>query len=202
MISRSRHLQPHDFPTVPWKNGKGSSKELACDTNDPFRWRLTQSPLTEGGPFSQYPGYDRHLALLRGGPVTLYQSDGKSRRLIPLEWFAFSGDHPMRSEVVTRGEDLNVFTLRKKAKASVFTMKAASEDELQLPLNGQEHFIYLIDGDLMLQDPNDGKSGKEFHVVAGDLFWLSRTDKKELLNLRVIAQTSITYAWIVVRLSV
>lgn len=56
---------------MPWKNGGGSTLELAVeppggDLASGFRWRLSSAEVTESGPFSAFPGLERWLFLLDG----------------------------------------------------------------------------------------------------------------------------------------
>lgn len=55
---------------VPWKNGRGVTSEIAVDpagaSLTTMRWRLSAAPVTEPGPFSLFPGYERLLTLLEG----------------------------------------------------------------------------------------------------------------------------------------
>src|SRR5690242_2263309 len=71
-------LHPHDYRTMKWKNGKGSTAEIAIFppeaqfSEDPFFWRLSSARVTEGGPFSDFPGYHRYLTLLKGEGLKLH----------------------------------------------------------------------------------------------------------------------------------
>ena len=83
-------------PSTPWKNGGGSTQELACwppgaDMNS-FEWRVSLATVDRPGPFSVFPGIDRQIMLLSGDGLHL-RSPGWEHRLEP-RWqpFAFSGD--------------------------------------------------------------------------------------------------------------
>lgn len=66
---------PESFRRVPWKNGLGTTLELATDTPASdglaWSWRLSLAEVPTAGPFSQYPGIDRHLACLDGAGLSL-----------------------------------------------------------------------------------------------------------------------------------
>ena len=55
-------------PPVPWKNGGGSTRELACwppgAGMDSFAWRVSVATIARPGPFSAFPGVDRQIMLL------------------------------------------------------------------------------------------------------------------------------------------
>ena len=61
--------------TLPWKNGSGSTTEIAIDppsaTFDDFHWRISLATISENGPFSVFPGVERTLALVDGHGLTL-----------------------------------------------------------------------------------------------------------------------------------
>ena len=60
---------------VPWKNGAGSTTEIAVFPQDAgftdFDWRVSLATIGADGPFSVFPGVDRTLALVEGHGVTL-----------------------------------------------------------------------------------------------------------------------------------
>jgi len=83
-------------PSMPWKNGGGSTQELACwppgaDMNS-FEWRVSLATVDRPGPFSVFPAIDRQIMLLGGDGLHL-RSPGWEHRL-DQRWqpFAFSGD--------------------------------------------------------------------------------------------------------------
>ena len=60
---------------VPWKNGGGSTTEIAIGPPDSgfedFDWRVSLATIDKDGAFSQFPGVDRTLALVEGHGMTL-----------------------------------------------------------------------------------------------------------------------------------
>ncbi len=60
---------------VPWKNGGGSTTEIAIGPPDSgfedFDWRVSLATIEKDGAFSQFPGVDRTLALVEGHGMTL-----------------------------------------------------------------------------------------------------------------------------------
>ena len=59
-----------DYRTMPWKNGGGSTTELAIFPEDAkldhFIWRLSTASVNTAGPFSHFSQIDRTLAILSG----------------------------------------------------------------------------------------------------------------------------------------
>ena len=60
---------------VPWKNGGGSTTEIAIGPPDAgfedFDWRVSLATIEKDGAFSLFPGVDRTLALVEGHGMTL-----------------------------------------------------------------------------------------------------------------------------------
>jgi len=67
-------IPPEQFKTIPWKNGKGKTIELAINeggTLDNFDWRLSIATVSEDGEFSDFSGYSRSLVLISGNGIDL-----------------------------------------------------------------------------------------------------------------------------------
>lgn len=60
---------------VPWKNGGGSTTEIAIGPPDSgfedFDWRVSLATIEKDGAFSSFPGVDRTLALVEGHGMSL-----------------------------------------------------------------------------------------------------------------------------------
>lgn len=193
------HLTPAQYSVQPWKNGKGSTQEIAKGEGEPFPWRLSWAAVPESGPFSAFPGYDRSLTLISGGPMQL-SHDGKApRRLSALQAHVFRGEAVTVATVEAAAEDFNLFTLREKARGAVYPARLAQGEELQFSLQRTEHFFFCVEGTVELLDPN---SGKTFRMGSGETLRASREEgKTEFLNLRAISKDgSALGLWIVVSL--
>lgn len=71
-----RIVRRADHRVVPWKNGRGSTAEIAiwppgASVASGFDWRVSMAAVTEDGPFSAFPGIDRTLVLLGAGSPEL-----------------------------------------------------------------------------------------------------------------------------------
>lgn len=119
----ARILGPGDFRSMPWKNDRGATTELARE-DDPagaMLWRLSSADVAENSAFSPFPGIDRILMLTDGEGFDLDFGEhgrvGPVERLVPVR---FSGDWTTRAENV-RGpsRDLNVMSTRYRATARV-----------------------------------------------------------------------------------
>lgn len=134
---------------TPWKNGGGSTREIACwppeaGLND-FGWRVSIASIAAPGPFSMFPGVDRHIMLLDGDGVRLRSQDGAiDHRLdAPCQPFAFSGDAAIDCTLLGgESSDFNVMTRRGRWQAEIQVLEQAaaialSPHGLLLVLSGQ-----------------------------------------------------------------
>jgi uncharacterized protein len=66
-------LRAADRKAVPWKNGGGTTTEVAVYPAgagfDDFGWRVSIADVRQGGPFSLFPGDNKTEATLTGGAV-------------------------------------------------------------------------------------------------------------------------------------
>ncbi len=85
-----QRLTNTDYRRVPWKNGLGSTLELASDATTPggpWTWRFSLADVPSRAAFSHFPGINRHLAVLDGQGMTV-DRDG-AHIMIPREGVAF-----------------------------------------------------------------------------------------------------------------
>lgn len=122
------------LPATPWKNGGGSTCEIACwppgaGIHD-FDWRLSIASIEQAGPFSVFEGVDRHIMLLDGDGVRLRSRDGgiDHRLDAPHRPFAFGGDVPIDCALLGRpSSDFNVMTRRERCRADLTTIDGKAE---------------------------------------------------------------------------
>lgn len=117
---------------APWKNGGGSTIELARAPQAPglddFDWRISIATIAADGPFSTFPGIDRTIVLLSGAGVHLRSADGEIDHALVERGkpFSFPGDVPIDAHL--RGgvsRDFNVM-LRRPLRAEVLVLRDAA----------------------------------------------------------------------------
>lgn len=61
------------YRSMPWRNGRGSTLEIAREpaAGEDFAWRLSLADIDQDGEFSPYPGYSRALVLVAGNSLKL-----------------------------------------------------------------------------------------------------------------------------------
>jgi uncharacterized protein len=96
---RLRKITPAEHRVMPWKNGLGTTREIAIDPPGAaldgagFRWRLSIADVGQSGPFSAFPGIDRTIMVISGNGMELTVAGQPPRRLDRrFELFQFSGD--------------------------------------------------------------------------------------------------------------
>jgi environmental stress-induced protein Ves len=119
----ARHLTASDYIRQPWRNGRGTTVELAREDNAKGvqLWRLSIADVVEAGPFSPFPDIDRVIMLLDGPGFDIdFGKHGKANMTAPLVPVSFSGGWPTKAENVTGpSKDLNLMTARGWVTAAV-----------------------------------------------------------------------------------
>jgi environmental stress-induced protein Ves len=116
-----KHLTQADFVGQPWKNGGGSTTQMAVEGDAPrWLWRLSAADVEQSGPFSDFRGYERTIMLLEGDGMDL-DIDGRAVTLAtPFEPFVFDGG--AKTQCTLRNgpvRDLNLMVDRQRAHGSV-----------------------------------------------------------------------------------
>lgn len=109
-------------PAAPWKNGGGTTREIACWPADSdmetFDWRISVARIDRDGPFSSFDGIDRVITLLDGAGVRLGGVDHTLSQ--PLSPYAFDGAASVYGELIDGPcEDLNIMSRRARIHAEV-----------------------------------------------------------------------------------
>ncbi|RZL63467.1 MAG: HutD family protein [Variovorax sp.] len=137
------------LPVTPWKNGGGSTREVACwppgASLDAFDWRVSIATIAASGPFSVFPGVDRTIMLLEGDGVRLQSARFDHSLGTPHKPFAFDGeaavDCSLRGGAST---DFNLMVRRARGAATLRVLNdaqtlEASSHGLLLSLGGVWH---------------------------------------------------------------
>jgi environmental stress-induced protein Ves len=114
-------LRYADYSVSPWKNGGGTTREIARSPGGAadFLWRLSLADVSRSGPFSAYAGYDRMIMLLAGDGCRLAIAGGATHELVtPFEPYLFPGEADVMCTVLgSPAKDLNLMTRRGRASA-------------------------------------------------------------------------------------
>jgi environmental stress-induced protein Ves len=95
-----------DVPATLWRNGGGLTRLLASGRIgrpvgqphlESFDWRISLADIAADGPFSCFPGVDRHALLLGAGAVELSGPSGGACAL-PLQPISFPGEAQLHAQ--------------------------------------------------------------------------------------------------------
>lgn len=115
-------IDPATWVAQPWRNGAGVTHELlrVPAGDGPFALRVSIAEITRPAPFSPFPGYQRWLYLLDGGPVTL-AIEGRPDQVLtrPADGVQFAGDATVAATAVAQpSRDLNFIVSSSMPSAS------------------------------------------------------------------------------------
>lgn len=113
-------LRQSEYLTQPWKNGGGTTFEIARspDGAGEWDWRVSMALVENDGPFSFFPGVDRTILLVEG-EMTLTSPEG-SHPLTANTPFHFRGETPIEGRLHSpAARDLNVMVRREWGSVSV-----------------------------------------------------------------------------------
>lgn len=113
-------LAARDRRFRPWKNGGGQTAEIAVAPPgagfQDFDWRVSTAIVAQDGAFSAFPGCDRVLAVVEGGPMELEFGDRVHRLDAGGPALAFAGDLPCHARLLGPPVlDLNLMLRRPRA---------------------------------------------------------------------------------------
>jgi environmental stress-induced protein Ves len=167
-----RRLRPTDYRVMPWKNGLGTTTEIAVHPEgaglDAFTWRLSVADLVASGPFSAFAGYDRTIVQIEGAPMTLsHEGPGEVRRehrLRLLTPYRFAG------ELGTFGaldpppaRDFNVMVRRDRARADVLVHDLAKGEAAGAGGDAETLIVHALRGEVLV-----AASGETSELVANE----------------------------------
>ena len=189
---------------VPWKNGGGSTIEIAIGPPDAgfddFDWRVSLATISEDGAFSQFPGVDRTLALVDGHGLTL-QIDGEPTLISDAEpVIAFDGDSEVQARL-NRGPtlDFNVMSRSERcwhqfgrrrlsgdstfvARAEVTVLFLAEGDSLQLASDDERIGLVRYDAVILDQGTVWSLEAGQATIFIVDVHYYSEDDDAEMYD--------------------
>lgn len=127
-----RLLSPADYRRVPWKNGLGTTLELATDAaqpGGPWSWRMSIADVPARSDFSRFDGVDRRLAVLEGAGMELFEVGSTRAIVVPREGeaHAFRGEDALEGAPIGSGvRDVNLFLARAAWTGGMRVIRGAS----------------------------------------------------------------------------
>lgn len=144
-------LTPREARRMPWKNGGGTTLELAVEPpgatlDTGFAWRLSSAEVATSGPFSPFPGIERTLLLLAGDGFRLdFGGHGAVTLDRPLEPVRFSGDWPARADLLGGScVDFNLMADPRRCRARLEVLRL--DGSRRLVLDARTVLLFLARG--------------------------------------------------------
>lgn len=138
-------LRADEYRRKRWKNGAGSTHEIAVAPEQPPPWRLSVAAIDRDAPFSEFGGYDRTMIVVSGQGVVLHFDGGSKASVGTLRPFAFPGERRVLASLVKGStQALNVMTAR---TAYTHRVELAKLDaEVWRGMRPYRSFAYLLGG--------------------------------------------------------
>jgi environmental stress-induced protein Ves len=131
---RVKILRAADYKIMPWKNGMGSTTEIAISPADAklddFEWRVSMAQVASDGPFSSFAAIDRTLLVLEGNGLNLSVASQPVSRIDRETIHSFPGDQ-LTSATLVDGAivDLNVMSRRDSVSHDVQRIKITQRQD-------------------------------------------------------------------------
>jgi uncharacterized protein len=180
-------LRAAEAKRLPWKNGRGTTEELALWpagaslARGDFDWRISKASFDQPGPFSAFPGCERILVVTRGEGLVLEHGDHAARaRVRRLEPYRFSGDWPTAAELVGGAvHDFNVIFQRERVAADVLVWRLHARRALET-LEPGHAFLHVLTGSLVARV---GGEEEPFELAVGESLWARALAREEALEV-------------------
>jgi environmental stress-induced protein Ves len=187
----------NEYQTMPWKNGGGSTTELAIFPAgarlDNFIWRLSTAQVAVDGPFSSFPGIDRTLAVLSGAGLILHTKaeqgttpSGAVHLTQNSPPYCFAGELAVTAELSEGSvSDLNMMTRRDVCQHDMRRLSAGLH-QIHTQ-DAQQILLYCAAGSacLRMQETAAEKAGEAFS--SGDLMLLNEAHPASGIKLELTA---------------
>ncbi len=161
-MAETAHINVRNLPSAPWRNGGGSTKEIAAfPLNaglDDFLWRLSVAEIKQPSAYSLFPEIDRTQILIAGDRLTLRNQNGQSKRLLAYEPFSFAGEQAWFAEPEDDCQMLNVMTSRTKVLSELEIIRG----NLNCVGDGRHPVMMVVKGEYVSEDDSQ-------RLVCGDV---------------------------------
>jgi environmental stress-induced protein Ves len=187
-----RHLTAADVRRVAWKNGRGTTEELALwphhasfERND-FEWRISRAAIDANGPFSVFPDFDRILVVTRGSGLLLEHGEAAPRaRLRRFEPYRFAGEWPTRAALPAGPvSDFNVLVRSDACDADVEVLQLGPRRSRE-PIGREHLFVHALSGSVVARVPGEEDP---FELEPGESLWMQGLALDEEVDLAGAAQ--------------
>jgi len=180
-VSGWRLVAARDFRAMPWRNGGGTTWEIArgridgLDDGD-WHWRFSLAEIAADGPFSVFPHVDRLLSVVAGAGIALTIDGAEPRRLALGDGIEFRGESAVACALLAGPtRDLNLMVDRRVARlvpggegrriaAAEGTIVLYALEEVALRVAAERRIV--MEGDAII-----GDGGAEASIERGRAVW-------------------------------
>lgn len=144
-----RLIRFRDLPSMPWKNGGGSTVELLTRpqgaTLSDFDFRISVATVAQDGPFSVFPHIDRTLALVDGEGLTLHLA-GEAPIVIDdaTPYASFPGETSIHA-TVNHGTTMDFNVMTHRARCS-HTFEVSHGTSYKVVPRGEFTLMFVAEG--------------------------------------------------------
>ncbi|MBP2297181.1 HutD/Ves family protein [Azospirillum rugosum] len=172
-------LDPADYRRMPWKNGGGTTTEIALAPLPAtlpggagrFLWRVSIADVAQAGPFSAFSGYERLIAVVEGAGMRLTVDGVPATVRHRAPAFRFSGDAVVDCALLDGPiRDFNLIVDRAQAEGRLDLVPAGGS--VAVPEGGVA-LVHALDGGVTLHIADGRMADGEVRVPAG---WTARLD--------------------------
>jgi environmental stress-induced protein Ves len=145
---RMNHLTPDQYLRQPWKNGGGTTLEIAReDLGGRMLWRVSIATVATSGPFSDFSGYRRTIMLLTGVGMVLNVEGAPLAHLVrPHVPFEFDGGLAVHGELIDGPvEDFNLMVDAARATGTLAVLDLRARP-LTVTLDHHTALLFALSG--------------------------------------------------------
>jgi environmental stress-induced protein Ves len=150
------HLRRAQYRSMPWRNGSGTTLEIAREplAGSEFLWRLSLATVATDGPFSNYAGYRRSVTLIAGAGFRLAIDD---RRPVVLDSIGASAlfDGAAAVDCALIAGACSDLSLMVRAPGAIVAVRRLQGEEIRvLPLAAAVlNAVFCLRGSALLSPP-------------------------------------------------
>ena len=147
-------LHPHDYRAMPWRNGGGVTHEIhaAPSTHDDhdFDWRASIATVDTDRPFSEYPGFDRSIALLGDSGASMVHNRVGVAMTPHSPPFTFAGEDEV--EMAVAEKPVLVFNLMSRRGVRHSLTRKTCSPETRFGRTDKTQLLFALEDDHLIVD--------------------------------------------------